>query len=304
MIPINEKIKTLLVDDDRVARVVLSEKIRIRGHEIVIAEDGDRALEEVQKSPDIDLIILDREMPVMNGMEVVSILKENKKFSKIPIVMVTSSSKPEQIKEGIDAGVFYYLTKPFDENIFLSVIKAAERDVLQRRILKEELGKHKGSFQLINLCEFSLRTISEADSLAVFLSNCYPDPQRVVSGIVELLINSIEHGNLAISYDEKTDLIKNNDWINEINKRLSLSEYADLQVKVTFRKNDDGLYLKIKDAGKGFDWKKYLEIDPARASDNHGRGIAQAKVSFDELRYNNSGNEVVTIARESENLEW
>ena len=63
--------------------------------------------------------------------------------------------------------------------------------------------------------------------------------------------------------------------------------------------------MKIIDTGKGFQWRKYMEIDPARAQDNHGRGIAQANaVSFDQLEYNDIGNEVTAFVSNEAELDW
>lgn len=57
--------------------------------------------------------------------------------------------------------------------------------------------------------------------------------------------------------------------------------------------------------GEGFNWKKYLDIDPSRATDNHGRGIAQARaISFDEITFNTKGNKVTAIVRNEEEIEW
>lgn len=104
--------------------------------------------------------------------------------------------------------------------------------------------------------------------------------------MAELIINGIEHGNLNITYDEKTDLIERNMSRHEIDYRCKLPENKNKNVEITFRRNEDGLYVKIEDQGDGFDWRRFLNIDPARAN-NHGRGIAQTRaLSFDALQYN------------------
>jgi two-component system cell cycle response regulator len=57
--------------------------------------------------------------------------------------------------------------------------------------------------------------------------------------------------------------------------------------------------------GPGFDWKKYMVIEPSRAKDNHGRGIAQARaMSFDRLSYNDTGNQVVGFVSKTSQIEW
>lgn len=298
--------RVLIVDDDRVMRMIVQRQIDDLGHETETAINGRKAMDilNADKSK-FDIIVLDREMPEMGGLEVVARMKADMDLRKIPIIMATGSKRPEDIKKGIDAGVFYYLTKPIDGDVLNSVFISAVREVEMQKNLKRELKKHKTSFNLIHSATFYLRTIAEAEALAAFLANCYPDPERVIVGLAELITNAVEHGNLSISYEEKTDLVERGVWRKEVDRRLDLPGRMEKKVEVVFRRNDDGLYVRILDEGKGFDWRRYLEIDPARATHNHGRGIAQANaVSFDELRYNTAGNEVIAIVREAEELDW
>lgn len=258
----------------------------------------------LKKKDNIDLILLDREMPEMNGMELVRRMKADSDLRRIPIIMATGSNRPEDIKEGIDAGVFYYLTKPFDQEVLKSVFLSALRELEMQSILKDELKKYKSSFNLMDVAVFRVRVIQEAEDLAAFLANFFPDPERVIQGLAELIINGIEHGNLGITYEEKTDLIERSMWRHEINYPCNLPENKKKLVQVTFRRNEDGLYVKVEDQGEGFDWKSFLDIDPARAKDNHGRGIAQARaVSFDKLQYNTAGNVVTAIIYEENGFE-
>ena len=298
--------KVLAVDDNRADLLMLNTILQNMGFEVVTAKSGREALNLLKEMNTIDVILLDREMPEMSGIEVVGKLKANAKISHIPVIMQTGSDKPEQIREGIDAGVFYYLTKPLNNEVLKSVLSAAVVDIEQQNSLKSELEKHKNSFGLVEDCVFVFSKLHEAEYLATFLANFYPNPERVVTGIAELLINSIEHGTLNIFYVAKTNLVSTNSWRNEVEKRERLPENKGKSVKVIFARRKDGLYLRITDQGPGFDWRAYLQIDPARASDNHGRGIALANmVSFDKLAYNEVGNEVTAFANlQEEELEW
>ena len=302
----NPAVSTLVVDDDRTMRMLLQAQLEDLEYKVEVAEDGKEAWELLQKNKSaFDIILLDREMPEMNGLEVVAKMKEDPVLKNIPIIMQTGSDKPEQIKEGIDAGVFYYLTKPIEEEILKSVLSAAEREAKQQKTFIDELKQHKTSFNMIDTCKFRYKTLLEAESLACFIANCYPNPERVVTGLAELLVNAIEHGNLGIGYTEKTWLIKANTWREEITRRLELPEHKDKEAEVVLRRKEDGIYVKIVDQGKGFDWKKYMEIDPARAQDNHGRGIAQANAtSFDRVTFSDKGNEVTAYVNNEPELEW
>ncbi len=296
----------LVVDDDRILRMMLLSMVGALGYAVLEASNGKEAIDILlEQKKNIDAILLDREMPVMDGMQLTMRMKEHAQLRNIPIIMQTGADKPEQIKQGIDAGVFYYLTKPVNQEILKSVLLAAVREVEQQYLLSSELQKHKTSFQLIDTCRFQLRTLAEAEYLATFLANCFPQPERTVSGIAELLVNAVEHGNMGIDYNEKTRLVEQGNWRIEIERRQSLAEYRQKRVDVMYRKKPEGFFVTIKDEGKGFEWKNYLQVDPSRASHSHGRGIAQANaISFDKITFNDSGNEVTGFVGNEKILEW
>ena len=115
-------------------------------------------------------------------------------------------------------------------------------------------------------------------------------------GLQELLLNAVEHGNLGIRYEEKTQLVLEDRWKNEVERRLELPQYRERQASVTYAKNTRTLTLTltIRDQGAGFDWRKYLEFDTKRAFDPNGRGIAMARMmGFDSMEYQGNGNQVV-----------
>ncbi|MBF0530659.1 MAG: ATP-binding protein, partial [Deltaproteobacteria bacterium] len=120
-----------------------------------------------------------------------------------------------------------------------------------------------------------------------------PDPGRTVTGLQELLINAVEHGNLGITYAEKTKLVIEGTWITEVKRRLSMDCYRQRSAVVEFERHPTELVLTIRDEGFGFDYQCYLNFDPERVLDPNGRGIALARmVSFDELEYQGMGNTV------------
>ncbi|MAR56977.1 MAG: hypothetical protein CMM93_07320 [Rickettsiales bacterium] len=299
-------ITILAVEDDRVAMGFLEAQIENMGHETLTARHGEEALEVLKQHRDqIDVVLMDRNMPVMDGLTAIRRMKEDATLRHIPVIMVTGADSLSEMKEGLEAGVFYYLTKPVQPEMLHSVLAAALREARQVRSLAKELGKHRTSFDLIETCRFHFRTLTQAENLAAFMANCFPDPTRVVSGLGELLINAVEHGNLGVSYDEKSELIEYGTWQAEIERRQQSPEYAERQATATLARKDNGVYAIVEDEGKGFDWKKYLTIDPARAGDNHGRGIAQARaISFDKLTYNESGNKVIAYVSNIPQLEW
>ena len=122
--------------------------------------------------------------------------------------------------------------------------------------------------------------------------------------IVEILVNAVEHGNLGLTYADKSALLKSDGWHAEVARRLTLPEYRGKLVRADLRLMTDGIVLTIADEGAGFDWTSFLEIQPERAFDLHGRGIAMSRLmSFDRVDYRGCGNEVeltVLIQAEAE----
>jgi len=124
-------------------------------------------------------------------------------------------------------------------------------------------------------------------------------------GLIELTVNAVEHGNLEIGYEAKTKLLKNGELTQEIERRMADKKYAGRVVELVVVRKNGGVYARITDQGPGFDWRSYVSIDPARASDSHGRGIAQANaVAFDKLSYNESGNQVLAFMSDTPKLDW
>lgn len=296
----------LAVEDDRIERTFMEQQIADLGHRMVQAENGRQALDLLKEmAGQIDIILMDRVMPVMDGMTAVRSIKDDPALRKIPIVMVTGSATARDIQEGIDAGVFYYLTKPVNPDVLKSVLSAASREVDQSKNLTDELKKHKASFNLINTCKFQFRTIEEAESLSAFMAHCFPEPERVLPGLGELLINAVEHGTYEIGYDGKSQLIDQGTLRAELQRRQTMPEYSQRKVEAIITKKPEGIYAVITDMGPGFDWQKFMMIEPSRAKDNHGRGIAQARaISFDKLSYNQTGNQAIAFVSMASHLEW
>lgn len=299
-------ITVLAVEDDQIAMAFLEAQIGALGHSIIRATNGREALDILEnKDSHVDVVLMDRLMPEMDGIETLKHMQNNLKLRHIPVIMVSAADSTHEIKEGLDAGVFYYLTKPVSEDMLSSVLSAAIREVKQANILAEELGCHRNCFNLMQTVKFHFSTLHEARSLAAFMANCFPEPQRVLTGLGELLINAIEHGNLGVGYDRKTELIEKGIWENEIQRLQKQPKHHGKIAEATIAHKDGGVYVVIQDQGDGFEWKKYMRIDPARAGHSHGRGIAQARsMSFDKLTYNPKGNQVVAFVNSDKRLQW
>ncbi|MDR3470104.1 MAG: response regulator [Devosia sp.] len=106
--------RTLIVDDSRFVREFLCAMLEKKGFECEEAADGEAALERLHSGHAFDLALVDWNMPVMNGLELLRRLRADG-FSDLKVVMVTTEAENEYIVRALDAGADEYLMKPFDD---------------------------------------------------------------------------------------------------------------------------------------------------------------------------------------------
>lgn len=105
--------KILVVDDSAIMRKVIEQILEVLGHEAIQAGHGREAFERLADREDIRLILLDWNMPEMNGIEFLREMKADGRFGHIPVIMLTTESERRKMIEAIEAGAKHYLTKPF-----------------------------------------------------------------------------------------------------------------------------------------------------------------------------------------------
>ena len=285
--------RILVVDDEPMNLEIIAEHLEGSRYHLAFAGDGAEAWELLDRQPGkFDLVLLDRMMPVMSGMELLQKLKADGRFRHLPVVMQTAAAAKEQVAEGLRQGAYYYLTKPFERVVLLAIVEAA----LEQTRIRNSLQKDRLDYSTLSSAEFTFRTLEEARRLAGFLARLTAQPDQAVLGLCELMINAIEHGNLEITYAEKSAFNEAGTWRGEVERRLGLPEYETRMARARFRRLPGRLEFEIRDQGRGFDWQQYLEMSPERAYDSHGRGIAMARiVSFSEIKYSGDGNVVTAI---------
>ncbi len=281
----------LLVDDDPLCIKLISPLLTTAGYSLLTAENAKEAQNILEQNTDsIAVVLLDWEMPVMNGIELLKWIREQSKYETLQVIMQTGMDQPENIKEGIDAGAYYYLTKPIKREVLLSTIHAAIVDHEHQKELLTKLKQAENSFRLLDEAVFHFYTVVEGEFLAVRIANICAVPEEAMY-VSELLSNAVEHGNLGITYEEKTALIENGKLQDEIEIRLKDEQYKKRRVKVSMKKEEKIIHLVIEDEGEGFEFEKYLRFDDSRIFDNHGRGIAIVN-SYLNMQYLDKGNKV------------
>jgi len=292
---IAECARILVVDDEPMNLEIIGEHLEGSQFELQFASNGEEAWDRLDRAPaQFDLVLLDRMMPVMSGMDLLVKLRKDGRFRHLPVIMQTAAAAKEQVAEGLRQGAYYYLTKPFEREVLLAIVDAAlEQSRIHRSFLGERLD-----YSTLTQAEFRFRTLDEAHRLSAFLARLTPKPDQAILGLCELMINAVEHGNLGISYAEKSAFNEAGTWRAEVERRLGLPEYSGRHATASFRRQADAFEFIITDQGQGFDWREFLDMSPERAYDNHGRGIAMSRiVSFAEVAYSGTGNTVTAIIR-------
>lgn len=118
--------RILSVDDSAATRYFIKKAVDVLGFEFLEAADGEEGLEILARENGmIDLILLDRHMPVMDGMAMLKELKAHEKFKAIPVTMVTVEVEREEIQKAIAGGAKNYLIKPFSqENLIGKILES------------------------------------------------------------------------------------------------------------------------------------------------------------------------------------
>lgn len=113
--------KVLVIDDSKLIHKMF--EVMLRSYSLVHAKDGREGLERLHEHPDIDLILLDINMPSMNGFEFLEEVKRSEAFDKVPVIIVSTEGKDQDTVRGLQAGAAAYIKKPFHNEEILQLIE-------------------------------------------------------------------------------------------------------------------------------------------------------------------------------------
>jgi CheY-like chemotaxis protein len=115
--------KILVAEDERDIRDLVAFTLRFAGHEVVVATNGEEAV-EIAPQANPDLILMDVRMPRMTGYEACKVMKSRPDLKDIPVVFLTARGQESEIQQGLDAGAEEYLLKPFAPDQLTNRVKA------------------------------------------------------------------------------------------------------------------------------------------------------------------------------------
>lgn len=289
----------LVIDDEKSIRDMLRAGLTQYGYNFYDAADGNSGI-DVYKRTRPDIVLTDVKMPEMSGLELTRTLKGIEYDTDI--VIMTGYGSEELVIEALRSGATNYIKKPisFNElfNILDGIILSRERrrksevikDVVvfekKKLVIDNDISRIWG---VINQILFNVPTeVSDAILEGIRL------------GLYEVILNAIEHGNLGISYEEKSEAIQENTYLSLLESRSLQADRRQKRVFIDCTVGHIELSVEIRDQGEGFDFHEFAGPESSneilRA---HGRGIFLASLYFDKLVYEEPGH-TVTISKRFE----
>ena len=287
--------KILVVDDDDTMRRLLERVLRDADFEVLTAADGRQGWEVFEEEKPF-LVFSDVEMPKMDGLE---LLKKIKKSSPQTIVVVmTSYSSEDRVIAVLKLGGDNYLKKPFEISEINSLANRYREFSEEKDLFRQAAGRVDHLHLNLTL-ENNLGIASSASKFLVrqiepFLFD--EDLTSIRLGLFEMLLNAIEHGNLQIDYESKSEALHKNEFLKLFEQRRKDPNFINRRVFVDMEVDQGACRVDIRDQGSGFDWRRWIS---RRNSDSvlaaHGRGIMMTQLYFDKIFYNEAGNHVTLI---------
>jgi len=112
--------QALVIDDSRAVRLLVGNILREQGFEVHEAGNGQLGLTQLHQNPEISLVLVDWNMPVMDGLEFIKTVRQSRSWDSLKIVMVTTETESEQVQRAMTAGANEYVMKPFTSEVLVA----------------------------------------------------------------------------------------------------------------------------------------------------------------------------------------
>lgn len=282
--------KILIIDDEKPVRDVLNIALSEEGYESYQAPSGELGF-ELFKSSEPDIVLTDVMMPGIDGIEVTKRMKAQR--DDIDVVVMSGFGTEELVVNALQAGASNYLKKPivFDElfKILDDIIFKREnrkRFEISREIVESEhkdivIGNDVSRvWGAINQILFNAQAVADPNAL-----------EGMCIGLYELLINAIEHGNLGITFREKSDALQKNTYRELLESRMKRADSEGMVVRIESDYEPSSITVEIRDQGEGFDLSTLPDLkDAEEILSDHGRGVLLATLFYDSVDYSEPGN--------------
>lgn len=297
----------LVVDDNPIDRKLISAVLQGKTNwSVDTANDGQQAVNILNRGDLVDLVVTDLQMPVMDGVTLVKTIRRN--FSRLPVVLVTAFGSEQESVAALRAGAANFSLKtrlktdlvPTVRNV-LDWVEAVRRTSEDSRNLID-LGTDTRSlaFVLDNSVGQIRNLIETLD--ANLPDWAEPDSLRISMALEEALCNAICHGNLEVDSNLK-DSADCSAYERTVHERQDREPFCERRVRVRAEFTDEQIQFQIDDDGPGFNPRS---LPDPRTGENilkpSGRGLLLIRSFMDEVRHNTTGNQITLVKRRAANL--
>lgn len=288
--------KILIAEDGETLRTVLAKYLAREGFEPLEAADGEKAI-ELYRTLRPEIVISDIMMPRMDGL---SLLKEIHRINPAAsVILMTGYGNEDILLKALQGGAVNFFKKPFNmKELVLEIEKIAQYKEAgeQPALFCPDLVEETKVFRLVTTDAAYMPVINQIALQLPLLVN-ETEILNIKIGIEEMITNAIEHGNLGISFQEKSSAIADGRFGELVAQRMKDDKKGHRLVTVTSRLSRELFQVTIRDEGNGFDWQALPDLSAGNLLSFSGRGVFLTKIYFDAVTYNAKGNEVTLLKR-------
>jgi len=169
----------LVVDDEPINLEIIEEYLEGSGFSADFCASGESAWQALDQNPRrYDAVLLDRMMPGLDGMALLRRIKPDPRFNTLPVIMQTAACSPQQIREGLEAGAYYYLTKPYEREGLLAIIRAALQEARERTAMRQLESERWRGLQFLQEARFASGRWKRRGNSRPFWRKPAPSPRR------------------------------------------------------------------------------------------------------------------------------
>ncbi len=286
-------LKILVVDDESHVLSVITSMLLHHGYHPIEAPDGTEAL-EVFRHENPAIVITDINMPDMDGLELLTRIKE--KSPEACVAIMTGYGSEELAIKALRNGASNYFKKPIEMSDFIYSIGVLADFIRSRSHNEFDYKKLAHEIKTVvtgNDLNLIYSIVHELTKATAYFSS---DVESVQTGLLEMITNAIEHGNLNITYEEKQKALQGGTLEELYEHRAQAVPYKERKVMIRYELDPEKVVYTICDQGEGFDWRGLPDPgDPKNLMAASGRGIFMTRLYMDKVVYNDTGNEVTIV---------